>query len=403
VIYEILEKEKDEFDETHVAKVVAKNGLSTDLWIEIMKKFELIFEIERRGTKKYVAPQYLPATCTNPEAYEMVIENKQMPHSFTINYPKFLPKSNFLRLIARFGSANVKFLYWKNGFVFFHNNKTIFAECISTTTQREIRVSIQDGCQETAAQIFSSIVDIDPAIDLEVSLDHKNFVNIDKLLQKVKANNQEIESVTGETLRVDSFKFLFEKEILSEFLALQFPARKIVKIFVSYSSKDHELQRILIKGLRAHLDNRHAFSFELWTDDAIDMGANWRQSLSDNLQQSQAAIVLVSASFATSKFIREEELGKFLRRKKEDKYLVLPVLMRDFDFKSFEQLTDLQFFKPYYKDYDFTTPTQRDQLMPFDALGENNNTTDRQLNTYYKNLADTIYEAVVNHFHEFEE
>jgi hypothetical protein len=57
IIYKILEKGKTEFDQQHVEEIVLNDGLDAAIWIEIMKQFELIFEIERKIEKKYVVPQ----------------------------------------------------------------------------------------------------------------------------------------------------------------------------------------------------------------------------------------------------------------------------------------------------------------------------------------------------------
>ena len=119
IIYKILEKEKAEFDGQHVEEIVSGDGLDALVWIGIMKQFELIFEIEKNNEKKYVVPQFLPDTHGNQTAYDMALNGKNMEHAFTLNYPGFLPRSNFLRLLAKYGRQNISFLYWKKGMLFF--------------------------------------------------------------------------------------------------------------------------------------------------------------------------------------------------------------------------------------------------------------------------------------------
>ena len=176
------------------------------------------------------------------------------------------------------------------------------------------------------------------------------------------------------------------------------PMKKEINIFVSYSSKDRALREILVEGLREHLHHRKDFEYKLWADDGIDLGADWQQKIKEALEKSDTALLLVSASFASSKFINAEELPAFFRKKKEEGFLVMPVLLRQFDFEHFEQISALNFFKTYNLEYGFKKPTERNKLLPFDKLGDNDNTTDEKLNLYYSKLAGFIHTAVENHF-----
>lgn len=396
IIYEILEKEKDEFDYEHVHKVISRHSLSAELWIEIMKQFELIFEIKTSDGIRYIAPQYLPAECKNKLALRMTLGSKKMMHSFTVNYSQFLPKSNFLRLIARFGGKSIDYLYWKSGFVFFYENKTVLAECITNEEERKIKVSIQDNDKQAGADVFQNIVDIDPNSSLEVTVDESNYVSVEKIRGKVEGGFLEVESTTGKTMATESFEFLFKQASTRLEALRKIKPDKEITIFISYCREDSYLKDLLEKGLSNHLSGRVEFRFTFWSDQAIDLGAKWKEEIAKNLQRSKAAILLVSAGFVASEFIQKEEMAEFFRRKKEDGYLILPVLVRNYNYTSFEQLSGLQFFRANPKDYD--KPTSRYDLLPFDALAESDEIWDRQLNEYYKDLADEIYRTVTNHF-----
>ena len=212
IIYEILEKELPEFGQQHVETVVARHGLDALVWIEIMKQFELIFEIERKEEKKYIVPQYLPLVYKNQEALEMAVEGKKMEHAFTLNYPEFLPKSNFLRLLSKYGKQNVRYLYWKRGILFFVNGKTVFAGCIDEPNERKIVIEIQDRDEHVTKEIFETLLAIDDTEDLQISVNEKGFVNVKKLKEKIFNNNTEIETAAGHTLPVGEFNILFEKK-----------------------------------------------------------------------------------------------------------------------------------------------------------------------------------------------
>jgi len=391
VIYQILEKEKSEFDMVHVENVVAPYDLPAELWIKVMQNFGLIFEVRSKGGIHYIVPQYLPKECQNKSALELVLSCKNMVHAFTVSYPRFMPGSNFLRLISRYGSEHLEYLYWKKGLVFFKNGKTVFVECINNVNERKIRVSVQDLDGDVAVDVFETILDIDLSEDLEVSIDEVNYVQYSLLKRKVTGGHVEVDTAKGNTLATKDFNYLFKMEQTNL-------KKKIIKVFVSYSSKDAGIQELLIEGLRVHLSTRPGYEFQIWSDKAIDMGADWNGDIKENIRNADVAILLVSASFAASPYIRKEELAEFMEMMKGGQFLLLPVLVRSFDFMSFKELAGFQFFKAYYREYGFTSPTIRDKFMPFDVLAEDAKVENRWLNDYYKNLADMVERAVKGKF-----
>jgi len=174
--------------------------------------------------------------------------------------------------------------------------------------------------------------------------------------------------------------------------------REDFKIFISYSSKDRELRKLLVEELRGHLHHRKRVKYTLWDDEnGIDLGENWKQAIDFALNESSGALLLVSASFAASEFINQEELSTFFKKKQEAGYLTLPILLRKYEFQEFEQLSALNFFKTYYWEYDLDKPLEKDHLLPFEELGEGRNIRRKELNNYCHKLANFIHNAVINH------
>jgi len=173
--------------------------------------------------------------------------------------------------------------------------------------------------------------------------------------------------------------------------------KRSIHIFVSYSSRDKELRELLVDGLRAHLAERKDYEYVQWTDEKIDVGANWQEEIEKALKCSDVALLLVDASFAVSNFIKEKELPAFFAKNNKE-FLIIPILLREYAFSEFEQISGLQFFKTYRREYGFNKPIERNNLLPFDSLGDNESTTDEQLNLYYKNLADHIHAAISHKF-----
>jgi Leucine-rich repeat (LRR) protein/GTPase SAR1 family protein len=395
IIYKILRRTKYSFNLEHVKSIVSHFGLSAEVWITVMKNFGLIFEVRSEKNLNYIVPQYLSGTCGDQKALSLVLAHKVMTCSFTVSYPRFMPISNFLRLISTYGSDHLYDLYWKNGLVFFKNGKTVFIECINNIDERKIKVNVQDNDKWVAAEIFNRIVEIDPGENIEVSVDQANFVSLKKLNEKFLENDEAIEATNGKTQYMKNFAFLLNKNKSHDIGSSD---KKIIRIFVSYSNKDLLLQELLVEGLTSHLSNKAEFEFDIRTDQAIDIGAEWDTAIKKNVGEADIAILLVSASFASFPNVKKEELALLLQRMKEDGCLMLPVLMRNYDFASFEHLSGLQFFQVKYRDYGFDAPIYRNKFMPFDMLGENEKTQDNQLNNYYWNLAEKIYSMVAEKF-----
>ncbi len=169
-----------------------------------------------------------------------------------------------------------------------------------------------------------------------------------------------------------------------------------IKIFTSYSSRDRDLKELLIDGLKSHLTKTQEFTYKFWSDKEIDLGANWKAEIENALEESHVALLLVSAYFASSDFIQEVELADFLRKQKQGKLLMLPVLVRKYNFTRLDALSSLNFFKTYQSQCGFNDPNDRNKLMHFDKLAENDRTSEGQLNDYYYHLTAFIETAVKN-------
>lgn len=175
-------------------------------------------------------------------------------------------------------------------------------------------------------------------------------------------------------------------------------SKKEIKIFVSYSSRDREMKDLIVDRLNAHLHNKPGIKYVLWEDKEIDLGADWQAEIDAALEKSRVALLLVSASFAASKYIMENEVAKFFKAKKEDGCLAIPVLVRNYNFNEFEELSKLNFFKTYYNEYGFDKAAVRHQLMPFDVLGDDEKTTDKKFEDYFRKLSDYIHKSVSSYY-----
>jgi serine/threonine protein kinase len=89
-------------------------------------------------------------------------------------------------------------------------------------------------------------------------------------------------------------------------------ARMRDQVFISYSHKDTAwMERF--KAQLAVIEDR----LEIWSDERIDSGQNWQEEIDNAIARSRVALLLASADFLNSKFIRNEELPKILKKHQE--------------------------------------------------------------------------------------
>jgi internalin A len=388
----------------------------------LMMQFELCYHLEKSNPGVYIIPEMLadaaPIGCT-----------WQLNNDILLQYRyDFMPKGILTRLIVRLHRTislyKGKQVVWKTGIKIdgkmldcpnseaeiteAWNNKQLyirahgsFAKDLITRVSQEIdqlnneyfrQVSKDESAQKSR---WYKMVPCNCVICRGIT--QKHFYKYEDLTKRKAFGKDTIEC------EKEPFQAVNITELLDGVFATKLQGPKesdVIDIFVSYSNKDRELRELLVDGIKSHLDNK-TVKYKLWSDTAIDMGANWKAEIDKALQESKVAIILVSASFAASKFIKEYELAEFFKKKKEDGYLILPVLIRNYNFEEFEEISSLNFFKSHYKDYGYNKPIERNRFLAFDVLGENEHATEKQLQDYYQKLAEYIHTAVTNHLKSY--
>src|SRR5262245_23243881 len=95
-------------------------------------------------------------------------------------------------------------------------------------------------------------------------------------------------------------------------------------VFISYSHKNTRSKNELAVHL-AVLQGEGLI--DAWGDDRIEAGSAWAQEIDDALDAAKVAILLVSANFLTSHFIRREEVPRILKKAEERKLRIMPVIL----------------------------------------------------------------------------
>lgn len=154
-------------------------------------------------------------------------------------------------------------------------------------------------------------------------------------------------------------------------------------VFISYAHNDKTYFDIFIHYLQIHS------GWKIWTDRNIQIGSDWFQSIEKSITISDIAVLLISANFLSSEFIKEQEFSTFIKLKNQKtNFNFLPVFLSDVDYTRYEQLAALQLFAAYGDEYG--VPEKKGVMIPFAKLCRFDNNNQLILNdnidTYFKNM-----------------
>jgi tetratricopeptide (TPR) repeat protein len=110
-------------------------------------------------------------------------------------------------------------------------------------------------------------------------------------------------------------------------------------VFLSYSHKDEIWKDRLV----AHLNvlEREGL-LQTWNDGQIRAGADWLPEIQGAMQRARVAVLLLSADFLRSDFIRGREVPELLARRNGGGLHVVPVIVRDCVWEEVQCLSGLQ-------------------------------------------------------------
>jgi hypothetical protein len=106
------------------------------------------------------------------------------------------------------------------------------------------------------------------------------------------------------------------------------PEKAAVRLFISYSHKDESLREKLGDHLSAL---QREGVIDLWHDRKISAGQEWAGQISENLEEAEIILCLVSAGFLASPYCSDIELKRALERHDAGDACVIPVILRPSD------------------------------------------------------------------------
>jgi len=110
-------------------------------------------------------------------------------------------------------------------------------------------------------------------------------------------------------------------------------------IFISYSHKDEDWKDKLVTHLKV-LEMEDYYT--LWDDRKIKVGNDWFLEVEKELNDAQIVIMLITANFLISNFIRKEEVHRILKRRQKEGVRVIPIIVKPCAWKSVQWLASIQ-------------------------------------------------------------
>ena len=117
------------------------------------------------------------------------------------------------------------------------------------------------------------------------------------------------------------------------------PESQKSKVFISYSHKD-EIWKNRLQTQLAVLEMEGLLS--VWEDRQIALGDRWYPEIETAINTADVAILLISAEFLTSKFIRGEEIPRLLKRREQEGIRVIPLIIKPCPWKKVAWLNAMQ-------------------------------------------------------------
>lgn len=110
-------------------------------------------------------------------------------------------------------------------------------------------------------------------------------------------------------------------------------------VFISYAHEDSGLKDHFLMHLRPLM---YDGGIDLWDDTRIGAGQRWEREIETALESASAAVLLISAAFLNSQFIREREVPQLLERNKSGRLPIMPIILKPCVWRKVKWLKEMQ-------------------------------------------------------------
>jgi internalin A len=321
--------------------------------LDLMKKFELCFDLEGRDGV-YLIPELLdkqqpeeaaefgPAECLN----------------FQYHYP-VLPEGLLPRFVVRTHVLSDETQRWRTGVVLKLEDNLALVR--ADAQERRVLINIKGSVagrrrllsviRANFDRIHGSIKNLKPAEIVPLPRQPDAHVPYVELLAWEQSGKREFEKVVdGDIVTLDVQRLLNGVELEGEraskhrliasgtLVGTYIERERAARVFVSYSHRDERQ----LNELKTHLSPLERLKLiETWYDRRIVAGEDFGQKVNENINSADIILLLISADFIASKYCYEIEMKRALERHEEDETRVVPVIVRDVNWKVIPELSKL--------------------------------------------------------------
>lgn len=107
--------------------------------------------------------------------------------------------------------------------------------------------------------------------------------------------------------------------------------KKVVTVFISYTHADESFKNELITNLSLMRRNGEV---SIWHDRDITGGREWKGEIDTHLEEADLILLLISTDFIASDYCWDVEMKRAMERHEAKTARVLPIILRETDWKS---------------------------------------------------------------------
>lgn len=346
-----LEKQKGEISPGDMPAMLDKQEYPAKMHgflLELMKKFELCFSLSgKEGV--YLIPELLDKQQSD-EASEF---DAGECLNFQYHYP-VLPEGLLPRFIVRTHVLSDDTPRWRTGVILKLEDNLALVK--ADAQERRVFINIKGPVvgrrrllsiiRENFDHMHGDIRHLKPVEIVPLPQQPAAIVPYEELLTWEKSGKTIFEKVVdGSVVELDVQQLLNGVELEGERASasggrgrMDIERGRTARIFVSYSHKDERL----LNELKTHLSPlRRQKLIETWDDRAIMAGEDFGEKINENLERADIIILLVSSDFIASDYCYEKEMERALERHEKKEARVVPVIVRDANWKVIPQLSKL--------------------------------------------------------------
>jgi internalin A len=345
-----LEKQKGEISLKDIPSILDRKEYPAEVhWflLDLMRKFEMCFTLDgKEGV--YLIPELLgkqepeearefdPAECLN----------------FQYHYP-VLPEGLLPRFVVRTHVLSDETQRWRTGAILRLEENLALVR--ADAPERRVLINIRGPVagrrrllsiiRANFDRIHGSIKNLKPTEIVPLPEQPDAHVPYVELLAWEESGKREFDKVVdGEIVTLNVQRLLNGVELEAERASgarafIDTERRRAARVFVSYSHKDERQ----LNELKTHLSPLERLRLiETWYDRRIVAGEDFGQKINENIDSADIILLLVSADFIASNYCYEKEMGRALVRHARKEARVVPIIVRDVNWKVIPELSRLE-------------------------------------------------------------